>query len=571
MIGRPWYQTLIKSSGWLLCGYLALGAVLDATGNAIALVTPRATYIGTASAAVAWIAIQLYLQRTPVRWVSSTGPDVRIRRLGWQPKFCLIGLLLLLWVPRFTGPERLLSGSIPRGESDATPIEEPDPNVPVRVTVLVADFAGADPSKFGVSEIIVEQLREATKDFPYIVVESLGRTVTAQEGPDIARQLGRERHASIVVSGWYAVNSRRVLVNAHCEILESPRTLSILKGRQVLDLETASFESFELQSELSDRMAYLVLLVLGAARLEAQDYDTEIAMLTEAEGLGTRPADVVRPEDLRLIRGSAYLSSSYRHPERLPLAIDDYSTAIRFNPTRGDAFTDRGVALALVKRYPEAINDFTKAIEFGPDRLAPAAYGNRAIARDEAGFHQAAIEDARHLVDTWPDQPRSHNILGTILLPDIEDKADGPHVSSVDDLNAASSAFSQAIRIDQFYAPGYANLAVISFIENNRREAIRLASRAIEIDPYNAAARNIRGWLYMDSQQRRADLAVADFTAIIERFPGGAYAYYSRGVAHILTGDHGRAREDLTTAIQVGADESDIRAAAESALGQLND
>lgn len=567
---RPWYQLLATSVAWALAGYLALGAALDATGNAIALVTPVVTYSGTALVTGSWIAAWLYLRRRPLPWVGHGNAEIRIRRLGWQSNLFLGGILVLLWVPRVFGPAGDVAASNPTNQNQAAPVAPPSPQTPGRVTILVADFAGPDPSKFGVTETIIEQLREATADFPTIVIESAGRTVTAQEGAEVARRLGQEHQAVIVVWGWYAVNSRRVLLNTHCEILESPKTLKLLKGRQTLDLETASFESFGVQSQLSEQMSYLVLLTLGVARLEAEDYETAISMFSEAERSATPPTDLVPPEDLRMFRGSAYLRSSERDPGRLRQAVDDYSTAIKLNPTRGEAYLDRGVALELGGRFAESVDDFTKAIELGPERILYAAFANRAIARAEAGDRQSALEDARHLVAAWPDQPQSHNTLGSVLLPDIDNRPDGPHIASVDDLNAASSAFSQATRIDPDYAPGYANQAIVSFMENNRAEAIRLASRAIELDPYDAAARNLRGSLYLDSQQNRPDLAIEDFSAIIERFPSGAYAYYSRGLAYLLARSREQARADWVKAIELSANDPDTRALAENALKQFD-
>jgi hypothetical protein len=106
-VKKPHHQRILKWSVFILLGLVSLGALLDAISNAVSLITPQATYVGSAVLIVGWLLTEALASLFGIPWVSG-GQPTRIRRLGPQVRFGLFGMLILLWVPRL--------GDLPRSD-----------------------------------------------------------------------------------------------------------------------------------------------------------------------------------------------------------------------------------------------------------------------------------------------------------------------------------------------------------------------------------------------------------------------------------------------------------------------
>ena len=80
-------------------------------------------------------------------------------------------------------------------------------------------------------------------------------------------------------------------------------------------------------------------------------------------------------------------------------------------------------------------------------------------------------------------------------------------------------------------------------------EAIEAYSRAIELNPNDAASYNNRGLAYKEKGEH--DCAIEDYTKAIELNPKFAEAYVNRGNAYRETGELNRALEDCNKAIEL--------------------
>ena len=94
------YQTNWKRGVWFLAGLGALGAFLDAIGNALAIVTPSITVIGTIVFLAVWGLAELVIRVRRPRWRLDGGQPARLTALGLQPRWFVLGAILLLWIPR---------------------------------------------------------------------------------------------------------------------------------------------------------------------------------------------------------------------------------------------------------------------------------------------------------------------------------------------------------------------------------------------------------------------------------------------------------------------------------------
>ena len=98
----------------------------------------------------------------------------------------------------------------------------------------------------------------------------------------------------------------------------------------------------------------------------------------------------------------------------------------------------------------------------------------------------------------------------------------------------------------------YSNRGLAYFFQRNLELAIEDFTRVIELEPNSPLAYNNRGGAYYE--QDNLELAIEDFTRAIELNPDNDQAYYNRGVVHHKQGNLDQAIEDYTRAIELNPD-----------------
>ncbi|MGH7791942.1 MAG: hypothetical protein ACREOB_06455, partial [Thermodesulfobacteriota bacterium] len=68
-----------------------------------------------------------------------------------------------------------------------------------KIIILVADLEGPYARDHQVTETLIKQLREATRQYNSLQIKALAKPITAQEGSNVARTTGIEREADIVL------------------------------------------------------------------------------------------------------------------------------------------------------------------------------------------------------------------------------------------------------------------------------------------------------------------------------------------------------------------------------------
>ena len=129
----------------------------------------------------------------------------------------------------------------------------------------------------------------------------------------------------------------------------------------------------------------------------------------------------------------------------------------------------------------------------------------------------------------------------------------GLNMLAAGDCEAAVAMFDSAIKL------GLGDLAAIHVCHAEALtqlgqwdEAERGISRALEIEPYMAAAYNARGSLRR--LQRQHEMAINDYTMAIHIEPDYDEAFYNRALAHEEKHRFGDAEADLTRAMQLNPD-----------------
>ena len=97
---------------------------------------------------------------------------------------------------------------------------------------------------------------------------------------------------------------------------------------------------------------------------------------------------------------------------------------------------------------------------------------------------------------------------------------------------------------------GYFSKAYLVSLRGHDEEAVRLYTKAIEIEPDFAFAYCNRGDAY--KEMKDYSNAIKDFTKAIELNPNDTFAYYNRGLAYAETDNFSQACSDWQKAYQLG-------------------
>ena len=135
-----------------------------------------------------------------------------------------------------------------------------------KIIILIANFQGPDPDKYRVTESIITQLKEESKEYNDVQIKALNQEIREQNGSDIARKKGEEIKASIVIWGWYGKTTEKVLVTSHFEVLQKSKFLKFRHESETISVPVTELERFTLQEQLSQKMTYLIMLTIGLSR-----------------------------------------------------------------------------------------------------------------------------------------------------------------------------------------------------------------------------------------------------------------------------------------------------------------
>jgi len=258
-------------------------------------------------------------------------------------------------------------------------------------------------------------------------------------------------------------------------------------------------------------------------------------------------------------RGLAYLSKvdkNTKSPKQaLDMAIADFTTAIRFNPTAAAPLVGRASAYLQKEQFRPAIADFTEALRLGPGD--ESTYLNRGIAYHSVNEADSAIADysEAHRINPTDVIPLINRGIASYSLkakcaPAIEDftealKIDPKEVNALTNRgicwnekgepDKAIADFSEALRL------GLQTGDVLTFGSKDP-EAVRYWAQV-------ARARYLRGLAYAAKGEQ--DLALADFNESIRLNPSEARTFVARGGIYLLRQAYKRAIADFDEGLRL--------------------
>ncbi len=417
------------------------------------------------------------------------------------------------------------------------------------VKILVAEFDGPEPQNYRVTETLLNKIKEKTDDYKDVQVVPLGKAITEREGKDVARQVGKEKQADIVIWGWYGKTKDKVPLSVHFELLTKPNGLPEFGAEaqgKVRSLSVATLESFEMQVDLAQELTYLSLVTLGISRYSAKDWDGAIVRLTAALESVKVPPKALDPSAIYFYRGNAYY-----YKGEYDRAIADCNQALQLNPNLAEAYHNRGVAYGTKGEYDREIADYNQALQLNPN-LAEVYY-NRGIAYRAKGEYDRAIADYNQALQLNPNYADAYNNRGNAY-------------SDKSEYDRAIADYNQALQLNSNLADAYNNRAVAYGAKGEYDREIADYNQALQLNPNLADAYNNRGNAYGDKGEY--DRAIADYNQALKLNPNLAEAYAGRGLAYRAKRDKQKAIADFQTCLRV-AQTPQVKQSAQQQLAEL--
>jgi len=446
---------------------------------------------------------------------------------------------------------------------------------PKDIIVLVADFDSPDTKNSGMTETVINQLRQATGKYSDVKIQALNKSITEQEGGEIARTEGEKRKATIVIWGWYRNTGTVIPLSVHFEVLRPPKELPELgqsaRG-QLQQAAIADLKSFTLQTRLSNEMSYLSLFTLGMIRVAAADWDAAIARFSDALSQRVESITALDQSLVYFCRSIAYMQKGDYKP-----ALTDLDRVIKLKSDFALAYNNRGAVYMTLGNYDQAIADLTQALKLKSDLAL--AYNNLGMVYMTVGKHNQAIANLTQALKLLPDTPDSAN---TPLLHPNRSQIDSAfqgnrEVSSLTilttevshymlyvnrglaylskkDYDHALADFNAAIKIQPNAGLAYFNRASVYALKENSDLAIADLNQVIQLQP-DALTYMKRGSNYFFKGDY--DLAIADLNQAIKLQPDLVSAYKIRGVIYDGKGDYNSAISDYSQAIKLKSDDSE--------------
>jgi tetratricopeptide (TPR) repeat protein len=377
--------------------------------------------------------------------------------------------------------------------------------------ILVAQFDG--PKEARLTDFILEGLRKALEKHANVEIQPLDQVFNARNGSEMARKIGREQQATIVIWGWYERGKQISPISVHFDVL---RNLAYKTGwnSDVYKLKVAQLDSFDFQEQLAHNLSYRSFFTLGLARSQMGDWDGAIGLYTSALSQTVADLPDLKDDKFKLLtqRGKAYSAKGDNDS-----AIQDYSRAIALKPHDADAYNNRGNAYYRKRDYAAAIQDYSKTIALEPHNADN--YNNRGFCYEAKRDYTRAILDYDKAIESNPNEILSYLNRGAAYT----------YSSEKGKFDAAIQDYAKALELGPNDARVYKGRGDAYSEKGEFDAAIQDYNRSIELNPKFANVYNSRGNIYEGKGE--FDAAIQDYSKAIELNPKYPNAYYNRGAS----------------------------------------
>ncbi len=197
-------------------------------------------------------------------------------------------------------------------------------------------------------------------------------------------------------------------------------------------------------------------------------------------------------------------------------AIREFTEAIKLRPTFADSYYNRGYAKMKIKDFVGAIDDFDETIAWSP--MDKQAFHLRGDAHRELKHYAQAEADYTKAIDLGIPKPEAVYYKRAQVA------------ALAKNYERSEKDYKYVMRfMPQLYSI-YFKMGMLAYQNKHPQEAIDYLTKFLETQPSNMAVRLFRASIA--AEEGMYDLAIADYTAALQKEPDNAFLYYQRGTAY---------------------------------------
>ncbi len=263
------------------------------------------------------------------------------------------------------------------------------------ITILLADFDGPEPQKYGVTQFLVENIRKSTENLEDVNIIVLNQSITATQGFQRATELGKAAKADLIIWGWYVATEQGISVTYHIgdlNFLTGFGTTTSVDYNLNLQAPIEQVNTFDFQSnKLVDNILldtqHSIYRVFNSR--EEQEKALEVIEFTleylENHADSYSDYEGIHTSLLSLHAYTVYKIFGYDE------AISEINEIILLSPTY-EALINRATIYSAEGNYQLAINDYLEAKEYsknGDTSFFHAYFGLGTIYERQSKFKEA--------------------------------------------------------------------------------------------------------------------------------------------------------------------------------------